>query len=64
MIDMLLMTDRCLLTRFLHDAWDRPRYMGEKAGVKKKKVVNKASVLNFSCFRPEWSNSRNCLSLH
>lgn len=37
MIDVLLMTDRCLLTRFLHDAWGRPRYMGEKAGVKKKR---------------------------
>lgn len=37
-IDMLLKIDRCVLTRFLHDGWGRPKYMEEKARVKKKKV--------------------------
>lgn len=58
---MLLMTDRRVLARFLHDAWGRPKYVEEKARVQKK-GMNKAGVLHFSCSPPEWSNTRNCPS--
>lgn len=38
-IDMLLMTDRCVLTSVLHDAWGRSKYMEEKARVQNKVLI-------------------------